>query len=387
MTRSLSWLLVLLLLGAFAGAAAYALGLRAAAGKGMPPYSVYSEEADGLADAARVLRRGGWEPVAVTRPIAATHYRGLLVLVEPAGDDDLSEGDARGLLHWVETGNTLLYCGRHKTALHAALGIPLVADETAAGDDPRPAEVGDAGLYTDGVDAVTVEGKNQFDTPRGLPLWWVEDRPGAVLLGYGRGRVILTADSSILTNRGLTRADNEVFFYRVAERDARAGKVYFDEYHHGLHSGNDVWGYLAYHRAHWVLVPIVLLAAVAAWSVAVRLGPAVPVPEEARADAVDYASAVARIYQRAGARRLPARALVRGFLAALTKHLHLRRNALPAEVLGAWQEQHPGASAQRLQDLLRGVNALRRGAVTEQQLLEWSRAFDAFQAEMIRARS
>ncbi len=388
MTRPLSWLLALLLFGALAGAAAYALHQRAAAGKGMPAYSIYSQDSDGLSDAAAALRRGGWEPVAVTRPIGVTTCRGLLVLAEPSGSDDpLPEGDARALLHWVEAGNTLLYCGRRRSALHNALGFSVLEDRSATRDDARPAEVGDAGLYTDGVDEITVEGKNQLDGRPGLPLWWVEGEPGTVLLRHGKGRVILAADSSILTNRGLARSDNEVFLVRVAERDARAGRVYFDEYHHGIRSGTDAWGYLAHNHAQWVLVPIVLLAAVAAWSVAVRLGPAVPVAEEPRADAVDYASAVARIYQRAGARRLAARALARGFVAALTRHLRLRRNALPAEVLRAWQRQHPGGeSSGRLQELLRGVTSLRRDDVTERQLLEWTRAFDTFQAEMTRAR-
>src|SRR5947209_7724601 len=141
MTRLLAWLLVLLLFGTFAGAAAHALRQRADAGKGMPPYSVYSREPDGLSDAADVLRRGGWEPVAVTRPIAATPSRGLLILVEPAGaDEPLSDGDARALIRWVEAGNTLLYCGRRGTALHTALAVPLIADESATRDDPRPVE-------------------------------------------------------------------------------------------------------------------------------------------------------------------------------------------------------------------------------------------------------
>jgi hypothetical protein len=391
MTRVLSWLLVLLLFGAFAWAAAYVLWLYAAAGKGMPAYSVYSEDGDGLADAAGVLSRGGWEPVAITRPIAGTHYRGLLILAEPvktseAADEALPEGDARALLHWVEAGNTLLYCSRHSTPLHVALGVRLITDETATGTDPFSAQVRDAGRYTDGVTGVTVEGRSQLDARRGLPLWTVDNRAGAVLLRRGRGRVLLLADPSVLTNRGLGRADNEVFLYRVAQHDARDGKVYFDEYYHGLRSGGNVWGYLAYYRAHWVLAPLLLVAGAAAWSLAVRLGPAAPVPEGAHADAVDYASAVARIYQRAGAHRLPARALVSGFLAALTRRLHLRRNALPAEILRAWQEQHSAESARRLQDLLRGLTALRRGDVNDQQLLEWSQAFDKFQAEMTRAR-
>src|SRR5690242_19919403 len=80
MTRSLSWLLVLLLAGVFVGVAAYALWLRVRAGKDMPDYSVYSEGADGLSDAARFLHRTGFEPVAVTRPIGSLQYRGLLIL-------------------------------------------------------------------------------------------------------------------------------------------------------------------------------------------------------------------------------------------------------------------------------------------------------------------
>jgi hypothetical protein len=405
MTRTSSWLLVLLLLAAFAGTVAYALRQRAAAGAGMPDYSVYSEQADGLADAARFLRRAGWEPVAVTRPVQNLPYHGLLILAEPetqsllGPEHTVSEGDARALLRWVEAGNTLLYCGRHPSALHQALGVTLVTDETDTRFDPHPAEPAGGSEYLQDVDRIVVEGQDELQTERGVPLWRVNGRPGAVVLERGRGRVILVADPSLLTRRGIQEPDaralkyearrgqdNVVFLYNVAWRDARGGKVYFDEYHHGLQSATGPWGYLAYHRSQWVLVPILLLAGVAAWSVAVRLGPAVAVPEAARADAVDYASAVARIYERAGARRLPARALVRGFLTALTRHLHLRRNALPAEILRAWQEQHPGASGQRLQTLLRAVAALRKGDVSGPQLVQWSRAFDAFQAELMRAR-
>ena len=57
-----------------------------------------------------------------------------------------------------------------------------------------------------------------------------------------------------------------------------------------------------------------------------------------------------------------------------------------AEILRAWQRRHPGESASRLQILLRGVIAVRKDDVSERQLLEWSQAFDKFQAEMTRAR-
>ena len=74
--------------------------------------------------------------------------------------------------------------------------------------------------------------------------------------------------------------------------------------------------------------------------------------------------------------------LARGFLGALTGQLRLRRNALPAEMLAAWRLHDPGASGERLQGLLRGVAALRKGDVTEKELLHWSQAFDQFRREM-----
>src|SRR5581483_4807911 len=151
------------------------------------------------ADPARFLRRAGWEPVAVTRPVQHTRYRGLLILAEPGTpsalgtDYGLPEGDVRALLHWVEAGNTLLYCGRHATALHQALGVPLSTDETDSRDDPHAAEPVAGSPYTEDVSRIVVEGRDQLLNERVPALWRVDGRPGAVVLEWGRGRVILVA--------------------------------------------------------------------------------------------------------------------------------------------------------------------------------------------------
>src|SRR5438445_709695 len=79
-----------------------------------------------------------------------------------------------------------------------------------------------------------------------------------------------------------------------------------------------------------------------------RLGPAVPLPVTKRADGVDYASSVARIYQKADTRPLVAGVLRRHFVDALTRHLRLRRNAEPREILTAWRVRHSDASAREL---------------------------------------
>jgi hypothetical protein len=391
MTRLLSWLLLLGLFGAFAAAVAWALHARVEAGTGMPAYSVYSEDPQhGLAESARLFRKLGWEPVALTRLVSQNRQQGLLILVEPVqgtnllGEpDDLAPGDVQNLLHWVEQGNTLLLCGTKITECHRQLGVEINLGDV---EDLVPAELGEGGGYLEGVERILVKGRHSLRSARGLPLWWVDGKPGALLMSHGSGRVLVTTDPTLLTPRGLRRADNLVFLYNVAALNARAGLVYYDEYHHGLRSGGGFFDYLRHQNQAWTVVPVLLVLAVGCWAVAVRLGPAMPVPAKARVDAVDYASALARIYRRAGARRLVARTLARSFLAALTRYLRLRRAALPAEILSAWRDRHPKESSDRLQGLLRGLATLRTGAVSETGLLTWCQDFDAFLAEVVHAR-
>ena len=384
-------MLTLALLLGFAAVVFAVMRGRAEAGKGMPAFSVYSNERDGLATAALVLRKLGWEPVAVTRPIQNTHLHGLLVLVEPhtsAGlmgtDVGLSETDSWGLLKWVARGNTLLLCGRQQMQLHDALGVGLKTDPNVDRDlDVRVAEPGEAGGYTDRIRRLGLEGPDSLRTGPGMPLWWVDGQPGAVLVPHGAGRVLIVPDPSLLTHRGLLRQDNVLFLYNVAALDAVDGRVYFDEYHHGLRSGGGVWGYLHYHHQQWGLVQLLLVALIGVWSVGVRLGPAVPVPPERRADAIDFASAVARIYQRAGVRQVLAKSLVHDFLGRVTGYLRLRPTVPPVQILAAWRKRHPDESAKRLEELLRGTVQLRKLAsgsvdMSEQQLLNWTKALDAF---------
>src|SRR5207253_9748673 len=75
MTRIVSWLLFACVLGVFGLVCFRTLKERAEAGRGMPEYSVYSEDRDGLGPAAALLQKLGYEPVALTRPIQHTAQR------------------------------------------------------------------------------------------------------------------------------------------------------------------------------------------------------------------------------------------------------------------------------------------------------------------------
>jgi hypothetical protein len=396
MPRFLPWLLVVLLLAVFATVVAGVLRERSVAGKDLPAYSVYSEGPDGLGEAAHLVRQLGWTPVALTRPVQQTQHRGLLILAEPEANSPfaeepggIGEAEAMALLRWVEQGNTLLLGTRKTTALHHLLGVRVTEDATDKDEVFTAVEPGEAGGYTEDIEHLSVQARNTIQpATAGLPLWWVGKFPGAVLLDRGKGRVHVVADPAILTREGLValdgtpRDDNALFLANLATRDARDGKVYFDEYHHGFRSDGGFWGYLAYHGQLGALLPVLLVLAVAAWAGAVRLGPAVPTPRTRQTDAVDYASALARLYQGTGARRRLARVLVQSFLDTLTRHLRLRRTAVPAVILAAWRQHDPGPSLARLQALFRGIPALRKGAATDRQLLTWARESAAFTRQM-----
>lgn len=407
MRLSCYWLAVLLLLALLGIATYFALETRLSAGKGLPDFSVLSDEEDGLATAANVLRQLGFRPVALTRPIQHTQHQGLLILIEPeqrtmlGTTPGLSEKDAQGLLSWVAKGNTLVVMTRTSTTLHQQLRVQIVGDGTKLTDERKVylAEPTEIGGYVEPVDRHTVpvqslgvEGKDLVQGSAGVPLWHVGDRPGAWLVSHGDGQVLLIADPSLWTHRGLARQDNVLLLYNIARLAAIDGRVFFDEYHHGIRSGGGYWDYFRYHHLHWLVLQMLAVVGIAVWAVAVRLGPPRPTPPASRTDAVDYAAAVARIYQRAGVQRLLAQHLARDFMDALTRHLHLRRNTTPAEIVKTCKQRLGAASARNLGDLLDVVSRLRdvdnpQWRFSRRELLHWSREFDAFVHSLARGDS
>src|SRR5262249_3094661 len=156
----------------------------------------------------------------------------------------------------------------------------------APGEDLNAVELVEGSRCLDDVRQVVVEGRHTL-SGRGVPLWYVGTEPGAVLLRHGNGRVLVVADPTLFTQRGLRRGDNAVLLANLAALHAHRGRVYYDEYHHGLRSGGGFFGYLRHHGMQHAVLPLLVVVGVAVWAVAVRLGPALPVVREARADAVD----------------------------------------------------------------------------------------------------
>ncbi|HYV39560.1 MAG TPA: DUF4350 domain-containing protein [Gemmataceae bacterium] len=385
-SRFAAWFVLVVVVGVFATVTYGVLADRARSGAGLPDYVVYSDGLDGYAQAAELLRKLGWQPVAVTRPIQQTHHRGLLILAMPGEalpalgvSPALSQADVEGMLDWVSQGNTLLVCGWRNTLLHNKLGV-LITDDPGSGDAIYKAKPGAVGEYTARIGTIALERPATVSGSKAVPLWSLGNKPAAVAVRHGKGRVLIVPDPSILTHRGLLREDNAVFLYNVAALDAEDGRVYFDEYHHGIRSGGGFWSYMRYHGQHWLLLQMLLVGGVAWWAVGRRLGPAVAMPVTQRADGVDYASSVARIYEKADARPLAAKILARHFLDTLTQHLRLRRSADSGEILAtARQLSGKMTATAELTSLLGAAQDMILGrSLPPDQLLTMSQRFDTF---------
>jgi hypothetical protein len=396
MHRFRNWLVVLLLLGLFVAGFGIAFRDRLQAGKGMPEYSSYSREDNGLGVAAGLLSDLGFQPLATTRPPQVFRQRGVLFVVEPrqmtlfGQFPGLSEADSKSLLDWVNEGNTLVLCMGTMSPLHTALGVTIQPGAQKHVAWPTA----DVGGYTEPtgaapmlprVDNVVLERESTVRAANGVPLWWVGERPGAMLVPHGRGRVLVLPDPSLFTHRSLKQKDNGnvLLLYNIARMDGVGGRVYFDEYHHGIRSGGGYWDYLRARDLHWIGLQLLAMAGLCLWAAGVRLGPALRMPRPPRADAVDYASAVARIYQRAGLKAQMAAHLSRDFFASLTRLLHLQRTAEPAEIIKTWKQRRGDESARELAYLVNGAEGLRTSAAPERQpsrreLLHWARSFDEF---------
>ena len=359
-----------------------------ARGRGLPAYSVYTDRNDGLAEAAYLLGRLGWQPIALTRVTPLPQQRGLLIIAEPP-EHALGENAASALLSWVEQGNTLVLAARYPTGIHAALGVSLDTDEDEdhAGHSATVVRTGGpADDYTDGIERLTVGTRTSLRAPSGADVLWrlgQHQAAGAVLVPRGKGRVFVLGDGAILSGRGLHRDDNLLFLVNVARWHAEDRAVYFDEYRHGFRSAEGFWAYLGHYGQRLALLPPLLVAAAALWRTGMRLGPAVPRPAATQADGVAYASALGRLYQRTGALREPARACCVTSCPRSPGIYACAGTPFPPKSWPRGGNTIPGHRSNGFRACCAASSRCGRGTSPNASFLRWNQAFDQFRVDML----
>lgn len=257
-----------------------------------PSSSSYATSSDGLAAYADLLASQGSAVTRLRTTIDKAHVDpgSTLVVVDAA----LAPEEAAAVEDFVRQGGRLIAAGEAASALVASL-----ADARARWSDEGAEVLHPVGSQPETAGVRRVEGV-------GAGSWTFVDN--GVLAGggntvafvddVGSGRVVAIADSSVLTNDYLDRADNAAFAVEAAGPLGRP--MVFAEYGHGYGHRSGLSAIPERWKA--ALIILALAAAVAMWASGKRLGPADRDDTVRPPPRVAYVEAVASTIARAGDR-------------------------------------------------------------------------------------
>lgn len=272
----------------------------------MPPVAVpqpfpssYSPLPTGALAAVRLLRRSGYRVQRWRLPLTVLPNGGGAVLVladpllAPAAETAAGRRDWAALRQFMAAGGTVLATGW--------AGARLTPDY--GGKMARGGGVGKYRPLAPGAAAAAgpIWLRPQWTWPRsgrhGVTLYGDARRAVVVAAPVGKGRLVLWASATPLTNDGLRRAGNLALLLAAVGPAPR--RVLWDEYFHGVRQS---WaGFLGTGRLPWLALPLGLLLLAALASHGRRWGPEVVAPDAARDSPLEFTAAVGNLYERASA--------------------------------------------------------------------------------------
>ncbi len=252
-----------------------------------PPSSSYATTPEGVAAYASLLDRAGITVRQVRTPIADRAPRDgeTLVILDP---DVMEPEEAEAIRSWVESGGRLVLGASSEVAwIEQLLDAPPVW--TTTDDFEREPLIPLADVRT--VESYDQTGFEELGAS--LPMLGPADAPMAAVTPLGSGTVILLADTSPLTNRGISRADNAAFGLALA-----AGTpVAFLETVHGYGVSRGFGGLPG--EIKWALLGLALTSLVALWAAGKRFGEPEDEDTEPPPPRVEYVDALAGSLARA----------------------------------------------------------------------------------------
>lgn len=285
----------------------------------------------------------------------------LCVLSAPV---PLGQDEIRGVLSWVEGGGTLvLALGGGTLAPVAALanrGSPgaALAEALDVRAQRQPASERDlrprAALAPAAVERVRFSGGRTLDgsfvdLPSYRPLVTGPYGDLAGMADRGRGRVIVFADDTALTNRHLRAPDNAQMLVWLLAHCGRPGPILFDERHQGYGSDREAVARLAGALSDTGLGLVILQAGLAAAALLLaagrRFGAPLAPPRAARRSSTEASAALGRAYRSVGAAALAAETLAAGARRRAAARLGIPPTLPPGEfVERARASRAPGAA-------------------------------------------
>jgi hypothetical protein len=344
-----------------------------------------------------VLDRLGYQVSRLRQPISRETLDGVdtLFILEPVVGYEKEERKALG--DWIELGHTLVLAPSVRPLRPALPGSWFFDNWISVGPPSGPVSessgkvklVSGESLKTyDSMCAGVREmvGGTDFRFPTGSvavgplagspvdEIWRDDYGVGAARVRYGEGTIIALADTYWMSNRGLDEADNSLFLANIAHEATggnRAGRIAFDETHHGFRlSGNpelEVAKLMLEEHWGWGLVQAAVVLVLGLLAASVRFGKARDVVQPARRQHAEFAEAAGRTLHDANAADLAYRSLYQHYRSRLCKRLHLEPDANAEQIARAFSMQS-GKDISRL--LAEADEKVRAGSATRVDVLD-----------------
>jgi hypothetical protein len=241
-------------------------------------YSSYDARSGGYQAWYELLEREGVDVERFERAAAFLDGSiGTLIVSEPLPFDPSAVAptdlDALAIDNWIAAGGTIIALGESQPASQSPLRRVRFATLSTA-------RLRAMGVHT----AVS------------------STRPIARIGTYGHGTVVLVQDEGMFANGKIASADNARLAFALARLQPRSGGVAFYETIHG-YLVPEHWWLVAPRRLVIAIAVAALVAAIALFGAAIRLGPPLIAPSRREATSLEYLDAVASLYARARAVR------------------------------------------------------------------------------------
>jgi hypothetical protein len=244
-----------------------------------------------------LLQESGYTVERFEKPFTElkNHEPGTLIVIAPPETQNPDEDEFKALNKWVEAGGLLIIIDRE---IHANVGDATVHTEHAESKSAvRPLQ---PTHFTRGVQHLALsEHATRVRVDSRSATYHIGDDQAAVLADaqVGKGCVVLLTDPYVIANNGISQADNVILALNLlAERPA--GKIAFDEYHHGYGAGSTGGGLIAYFRGTpvpWMMAQAGLIAALVVYSYGRRFGRPITPRRERRTTNLEFVSSMANI--------------------------------------------------------------------------------------------
>lgn len=298
------------------------------------------------------------------------HEPGTLIVITPPETHNPGEDEFGALNRWVEAGGLLIIVDRE---IHASVGDAAIHTERAESKSAvhplQPTH------FTRGVQHLALsEHATRVRVDSRSTTYHIGDDQAAILADaqVGKGRVVLLTDPYILANNGISQGDNVILALNLLSEHP-AGRIAFDEYHHGYGATSTGGGLMAYFRGTpvpWMMAQAGLIAALVFYSYGRRFGRPIPLRRERRTTNLEFVSSMANISRLARATDLAMQNIYPEFRARLC-----RFGGVPAKTengkLAAALARRARLDERNLAELLSRCEAVARGEqVSDSELLK-----------------